>query len=72
MKNRILLKLVLGGVGAWAVLYISLLVMNRFNTTESAFFISFDVFPASKGFNYSDLICSQLGFHLLKNQKCMI
>ena len=35
-KNGVLLKLVLG---AWPVLHILVLVMNRLNTTESAIFI---------------------------------
>ena len=38
-----------------SVLYISILVMNRFSKTESAIFILFGVFVASEGSYYSEL-----------------
>ena len=46
-ENRVSLKPVLG---AWPVLHISLLIMNRLNKSEFAIFIFFDVVLAPKGY----------------------
>ena len=42
--------------GAWPVLSISVLVMNKLNTTDSVFFHLFGKFLVSKGSNDSELI----------------
>ena len=49
-------------LGAWPVLLISLLVMNRFNLTESTFFIPLMYSLASKGYKYSELINASKNF----------
>ena len=56
LENKVLLKPVLG---VWPVLHISLPVMNRLNTTESAIFISFVYSLLPKDLTIQDvLICS--------------
>ena len=55
------------GGGAWPVLHISVLVMNRLKTTESAIFHLFGIFLGSNGTSYSEHIYLNTRFQTTKS-----